>query len=549
MIKNLLSLISLVFFISCNNSYQEILQEAEDTVMDNPDEALVKLSVIVDPDKLDDSLRARYWLQVGQAHYNREEAMANLHPLQNSLEFYKIQGSDTNRIVQSLFLTAQYFLWNKDDIKAEKLLQEGLQITLENHDTLSSLFIYKSLNEISEKRIDIESSLYYTQQMMKMDTIPIHFPEYCINLGNLYAFLNNEDSTVYFYEKAIKFSTHINDVNKAFFAKRMYADALNDLGRIKKALKLQIEVLDYYTKKNDKRASISNLSLSNYYMNINMIDSASYYIGNVDENWIKNEIALNTYYIIQKEIIKYVSQSSLDMRSIILLINKMFNKSLDKEKELTEQLQSKNLLERKNIEIYISKQRTQFLLIVILLIFIIAIGLGYFYLYARKKELLEKEEQVDTLKDLLSKAERAKKTNNDFFYHILLQQLGIIKLVAAEPTSENKRLLKQIVQITNKDISVETLLIWNDLYVVVDSIYNNFYSNLISKYFNILSEKEIQLCCLLKAEFSTKEISVVIQQSTQTIYQRKTTIRQKLKMASEADIIDFIENINSTGIS
>ena len=60
------------------------------------------------------------------------------------------------------------------------------------------------------------------------------------------------------------------------------------------------------------------------------------------------------------------------------------------------------------------------------------------------------------------------------------------------------------------------------------------------KYGNILNEKELQLCCLLKSDFSTKEISVVIQQSIRTVYQRKTVIRQKLDMAEKEDIVEFL---------
>ena len=50
------------------------------------------------------------------------------------------------------------------------------------------------------------------------------------------------------------------------------------------------------------------------------------------------------------------------------------------------------------------------------------------------------------------------------------------------------------------------------------------------RYSNILNEKEIKLCCLLKANFSTKEINMLTRQSLQTISQRKTQIRQKLSI-------------------
>ena len=51
------------------------------------------------------------------------------------------------------------------------------------------------------------------------------------------------------------------------------------------------------------------------------------------------------------------------------------------------------------------------------------------------------------------------------------------------------------------------------------------------------NEKEIKLCCLLKANFSTKEINMLTRQSLQTIYQRKTQIRQKLSIPEADDIL------------
>ena len=56
----------------------------------------------------------------------------------------------------------------------------------------------------------------------------------------------------------------------------------------------------------------------------------------------------------------------------------------------------------------------------------------------------------------------------------------------------------------------------------------------------MLNEKEIQLCCLLKANFTTKEISVVTQQSVRTVYQRKSTIRQILQMPEAEDIATYL---------
>ena len=94
--------------------------------------------------------------------------------------------------------------------------------------------------------------------------------------------------------------------------------------------------------------------------------------------------------------------------------------------------------------------------------------------------------------------------------------------------------------ITNRELPVESLLVWEDLYPVIDRIYDGFYTQMNRRFGSVLIDKEQQLCCLLCAEFSTKEISVVTQQSIPTIYQRKTNIRKKLGMGEKEDIVSFI---------
>ena len=64
-------------------------------------------------------------------------------------------------------------------------------------------------------------------------------------------------------------------------------------------------------------------------------------------------------------------------------------------------------------------------------------------------------------------------------------------------------------------LSRRPIFSWGSLF------YDGFYTQLNNRYSGILNEKEIQLCCLLKANFSTKEINMLTRQSLQTIYQRK----------------------------
>ena len=147
------------------------------------------------------------------------------------------------------------------------------------------------------------------------------------------------------------------------------------------------------------------------------------------------------------------------------------------------------------------------------------------------------------MRQLVSESQVQTEQKDDrFFKRILLQQLGVIKMASANPTTANLELLKRMKTITNQEVNVDSLLNWNDLFNSIDYIYDGFYTSLINKYGTILNDKEIQLCCLLKANFSTKEISVVTQQSVRTVYQRKSTIRQTLQMPEAEDIVTFLSN-------
>ena len=83
--------------------------------------------------------------------------------------------------------------------------------------------------------------------------------------------------------------------------------------------------------------------------------------------------------------------------------------------------------------------------------------------------MIEAEERIETLNRLLVDATKgddeqrvAGSTDKEvedgqFFRKILLQQLGIIRLVATQPTSQNQELLRRISGITNRELPVESL--------------------------------------------------------------------------------------------
>ena len=224
-----------------------------------------------------------------------------------------------------------------------------------------------------------------------------------------------------------------------------------------------------------------------------------------------------------------------------------------KENTLARQREVENRLLLVNNKLKLDRQRMGWILFVsVLLLTVSSIG-GYYYYWNRVRQLADAEDRVDTLTRMLSDAQtvetgtkHVQQENMDddvFFKKILLQQLGIIKLVASTPTNQNQALLKRISSISGGEIPVNSLLIWSDLYPVINRLYDNFHARLIERYGNVLTEKEVQIACLLCAGFSTKEIGVITQQSDATIYVRKSSIRKKIGASEGEDIVSCINRV------
>ena len=153
----------------------------------------------------------------------------------------------------------------------------------------------------------------------------------------------------------------------------------------------------------------------------------------------------------------------------------------------------------------------------------------------------EKEEELETLRQLVTESQQHTEQKDDrFFKRIMLQQLGVIRMAASNPTTANQELIHRMSEIVDGQVPVDSLLNWDDLYQTIDYIYEGFYTRIKEIYGELLNEKELQLCCLLKANFSTKETSIVTGQGVRTVYQRKTVIRQKLGIEEKGDIVEHL---------
>ena len=161
----------------------------------------------------------------------------------------------------------------------------------------------------------------------------------------------------------------------------------------------------------------------------------------------------------------------------------------------------------------------------------------------RIARLAEAEDRIDTLSRMLEEAQKAtseEEKDQAFIKRILLQQLGVIRLVANTPTAQNQALLRRLAEIGNDEAPAEELIVWSDLYPIINRLFDNFHARLRQRFGSVLTDKEVQTCCLVCAGFSTKEIAVITRQAIGTVYVRKSSARQKMGAPGGADIVEWV---------
>jgi len=531
-----------LFCFSCKKEmkYLKILEEAEKVIETHPDSVSVLLSSIIYPDKLTDSEKADYGYLTALSHSKTGKAMAEDATILYTLGYYRDYHVE-DKLAKTYLLAAEFYRWNDNQPMQMAMLQGGLDFSLEMNDTTMICLFYGEIGQIYYARNEYDEAIRYYHQVEKyMNDLVSYY-----RIGISYAFTGNVDSVDLYMNKALDLAIQQDDMNTAMHIRRNYADILYYQKKYKEVLSLQKQVM---RSDNLDTKQLAASSIAWLYLEMRQPDSARIYIDSTriifeqlkelypEQMKDVNDNAIRVF----EAIADYAQGNQIDLHQFYRNNDVQRWKAKEQEQLIEEKINLKNRLEQQNMMLTIDRQRILLYITWAIVCLILMFGWLSFSIRRKRMRLIESEEKREVLEKMLKETVSASENNSSFFKKVLLQQLGLIKIVASSPTNHNQELLKQVSLINNKELQVDDMLAWDDLFKLIDSIYDGFYSKLTSKYGNNLTEKEKQLCCMLCAGFSTKEISVICQQGIQTIYQRKTTIRQKLKMDEKEDIVDFI---------
>ena len=540
-------------FVGCNdhNGHKILLARTDSLLQNRPDSALKLLNSIEKDVGFSEAEWMKFVWNCAQARYRMGMSLVEDSLLPGAIHYYREQ-KDSSRMLDSYLLEASYYKWMKQEERMDEAIENGLDYAIARKDTFWLLLFYRGKAEVAYQRNDhsqvielMEKILQYADKLSVRERSSVFY-----NLGLNMALINHPSSSDYF-ERSIDMALGAADTASACHYMRNYATALannreyvksNDL--LRRVKRLMPAVGNHV---------MLQITFAENFLNLHQLDSARYYW---NQAWANEQnhggdkaegFSVRSALVQLKTVLDYTSGTPLDIITFGRFADSVRVEMRDQNSVIEQQLETKNNLQRLNYELIIKRQKTRMYSVLVAVLLVGVLLSLSFYIRNRRKRLAEAEERIDTLTRLLEDAQKAsdnQEENSDaFFKKLLLQQLGIIRLVANTPTSQNQALLKLISGISNKEIPVEGLLAWADLYPVIDRLYDGFYSRMVERFGQLLSDKEVQICCLLCAGFSTKEIGVVTQQTSATIYVRKTSIRKKINAGEKQDIVECIRVI------
>ena len=532
---------------SANAPLSAELQRAEDLMYSHPDSALHILQAMTPPE--DELNRATWALLLTQAKYRclieQNDSLINIsyeyfNKKENSerkaLLFYLKGGLlyEKNQYEHAL----KYYLKAEEEI--ERIPNDTLGYLITSH--ICMIYAYQKLYDYA-----IEYGWKSNKHAMKSKHINYIIMSY-IRIARANGTVDLEEA-VNCYEKAISIANEHKLINLKASALVEVAGVYkhDDIKNYSKALSCIKEAMRIRENKTDQ----SYIVLGDLFRRMNEPDSAYCYLSKAarSKNIHTSRSAYKSLYDMSQDIGHYkeaVEYSSKMWEMQDSINNIARNKALI---EMQEKYDQQRVKDEMTAKMTLQKQR-------ILMGIGVAVLILCFIAYRiriRNKEritrLAEAEERIETLSHLLEEAQKEPSPDagqdDTFFKRILLQQLGIIRLVANTPTAQNQALLRRLAETGNDEMPAEELIAWKDLYPIIDRLYHGFYTRLTQHFGSVLTDKEVQTCCLLCAGFSTKEIAVITRQAVNTVYIRKTSARQKMGMPEGADIVEWVKNLSA----
>lgn len=294
------------------------------------------------------------------------------------------------------------------------------------------------------------------------------------------------------------------------------------------------------------------LNLAQSYLDINMPDSARYYVNiglAIAQN--NNDSKLEAFLY---EVLSGIEENCGNYNTALenyklhsTSLGKILSENKNKAILNAESKYNFKAMQNENNKLSLKQLKTQRVLTLTLL-FIALITIIYLRLILRKNKQLSKANDeivnlTDTIKELdinLKELDITKESYIDNLihnYNILKRAASLEYFVQDTGNKQGKSLIRSF----NVIAYGNEIIVWDVIYKIINTINGELFDKLKDKYPD-LDENEYRICCLIYSKFNSNEIAVITQLSINTVHVKTTTIRKKLGIEKYGNIVDFIND-------
>ena len=533
-----LLLFVIIFIItSCSKSmsqYDDEISLAEELIQCNPDSALTILKAI-DPTELTlDSIKAKYYyvmtsVRDGQNHLAHSDSMINF-----SNDYYR--GKNLKRSIRSTTLLASY---NYHMGKKESALRAL--------DSLASLkYVPDSLLiEPLRKRIQMgnyEDNELCIRRLITIDKNPTWQPKYKHQLYFSLLINGKNDSSLVVLDELINSTDPDNEAEKRFLYEFEKIYTLIALTRYAESISLADSLMN----KCMDDSAVPYILLWKSLAMLNMHDTKGFAVelAKVDSLALNTSTDerryINSFTNFLHTVHDYQITGKVNILPFAKINNTLRDNLFNSQRLQQEAIQCSIEIDNQRQILKLRNDRQTNMLIIIVLAALLFIGALLWYAFNNKRKTLETLERNEILQKLVDESKQTDSSMYKTLRRAMLQQLGIIKMVAETPTQQNREMLRKLSSI--KSDTNGSLVNWKSIYEMIDNLYHGFYSRLHKRHGDVLTDKEEQIIVLMLAGFSTKEISVITGLTPATIYVRKSSVRKKLGLPEKENIVAFLQH-------
>ena len=539
----------LMFFFSCNQKNREagkIFIQVENLVEQNPDSALMLLKTIEFPEDLSPKNYANYLLLYIQTKDKLGRSIADDTLIYIPVSYF-LQKKDIPKTALAYFYSGRVHKQRREDEKAmqDLLLAKEYAEKLGDNNLLG--LIHFDLGFMYYEDLNFESALnnyrlshdYFRKAGNEKNAVYI-----LGNIGNVYLNQEPQQTELAFdnYNQVLRYAESVKDTGFVISTLINIAVAYEQIKDYRRAKDFLLQSIA--ADKHGKYSTANYTTLSRIYLYLNLPDSAIYYAEQLSLKAVRDKdyTTLYNYYDLMGGIYtsmsKYKQASESYQKQNELLVS--FYEQRIKQSVLD--VQEKYDSERLKSSLQKTELHRQFLLIITLSSVLAAILLTGFLsiiIKRRKEKIRQMEQNLETMRGML----KGYNENKHSLRQALLEALDIAKKIAQLHTvpSNTAEYNQTYFKIFGKNMSEK--LDWNNLYPVIDKLYDGFVEKLREKYPD-LPEKDIRLCCLLRADFKIEEITFIQgYDNIPSTQAQKSRIRIKLGFLTMKELLSFLKNM------